>query len=132
MGCGQSRGDDAQPDPGAVAFAGAPPADAPAALVQEPTAEQQVEIVMVETAAGASAPAPAGSSDEPTVSQQANADKEEAAAAPPDAPMGYQPTEGQLAAAQKVNAEQDARAAAAEALPEETKRKRYKVDLRGR
>ena len=51
----------------------------------------------------------------------------EAAAAPPDAPMGYQPTEAQLTAAQKVNAEQDARAAAAEALPEETKRQRYKV-----
>ena len=128
MGCGQSRGDDAQPDPGAVAFAGAPPANAPAAPVQEPTAEQQVEIDMVEAAVGTSAPAPASSSDELTVSQQANADKEEAAAAPPEAPTGYQPTEAQLAAAQKVNAEQDARAAAAEALPEERKRERYRVD----
>ena len=59
--------------------------------------------------------------------QQAEMDQAAAAAAPPEAPTGYQPTEAQLAAAQKVNAEQDARAAAAEALPEETKRKRYKV-----
>ena len=81
MGCGASRANAAQPDPGAVAFAGAPPANAPAAPVQEPTAEQQVEIDMVEAAVGTSAPAPASSSVEPTVSQQANADKEEAAAA---------------------------------------------------
>ena len=60
--------------------------------------------------------------------QQAEMDQAAAAAAPPEAPTGYQPTEAQLAAAQKVNAEQDARAAAADALPEETKRKRYWVD----
>ena len=59
----------------------------------------------------------------PNAEQQAEIDQAAAAAAPPDAPMGYQPTEAQLAAAQKVNAEQDARAAAAEALPEKTKHK---------
>ena len=71
--------------------------------------------------------APAAPPPGANAEQQANADKEEAAAAPPEAPTGYQPTEAQLAAAQKVNAEQDARAAAAEALPEETKRQRYMV-----
>ena len=81
--------------------------------------------VAPDPAAPANAPAapPQGANAE----QQAEMDQAAAAAAPPDAPMGYQPTEAQLAAAQKVNAEQDARAAAAEALPEETKRKRYKV-----
>ena len=35
MGCGHSRGGDARPGPGAVAFAGVPSADAPTALVHE-------------------------------------------------------------------------------------------------
>ena len=74
------------------------------------------------------AKAPAAPPPGANAEQQAEMDQAAAAAAPPDAPMGYQPTEAQLAAAQKVNAEQDARAAAAEALPEETKRKRYRVD----
>ena len=73
--------------------------------------------------------APAAPPPGANAEQQAEMDQAAAAAAPPEAPMGYQPTEAQLAAAQKVNAEQDARAAAAEALPEETKRQRYKVGL---
>ena len=78
-------------------------------------------------AAAASSAAGPAQPKEPTATQQAEVDQAAAVAVPPEAPIGYQPTEAQLAAAQKVNAEQDARAAAAEALPEETKRKRYKV-----
>ena len=132
MGCGPSRANAALPDPGAVAFAGAPPANVPPAPTREVPVAHLAEIQkQADTAMGAaasSAPGPA-QTKEPTATQQAEVDQAAAVAAPPEAPIGYQPTEAQLAAAQKVNAEQDARAAAAEALPEERKRERYKVGL---
>ena len=134
MGCGASRANAALPDPAPEAFAGVPPANVPAAPTREVAvahlAEIQKQADKAMAAAASSAAGPA-QPKEPTATQQAEMDQHQAAAVavPPEAPIGYQPTEAQLAAAQKVNAEQDARAAAAEALPEETKCKRYKVGL---
>ena len=130
MGCGASRANAAQPDPAPEAFAGAPPANVPAAPTREVAvahlAEIQKQADKAMAAAASSAAGPA-QPKEPTATQQAEVDQAAAVAVPPEAPIGYQPTEAQLAAAQKVNAEQDARAAAAEALPEERKRERYEV-----
>ena len=124
MGCGASRANAALPDPAPEAFAGAPPANVPAAPTREVAvahlAEIQKQADKAMAAAASSAAGPA-QPKEPTATQQAEVDQAAAVAVPPNAPIGYQPTEAQLAAAQKVNAEQDARAAAAEALPEETK-----------
>ena len=131
MGCGASRANAVTPDPAPEAFAGAPPANVPAAPTREVAvahlAEIQKQADKAMAAAASSAAGPA-QPKEPTATQQAEVDQAAAVAVPPEAPIGYQPTEAQLAAAQKVNAEQDARAAAAEALPEERKRQRYRVN----